>query len=96
MTRLVRPFSRALKVSDGFTLIELLVVIAILTRMLLPALSKAKDKATGTQCEGDLKQITLIISRYSLDSREYLPEPNWNSPWLRRGWLYDASGGSVP
>jgi prepilin-type N-terminal cleavage/methylation domain-containing protein len=91
--------SAARAAGAAFTLIELLVVIAIfaiLASMLLPALAKSKDKATRTQCEGDLKQINLAINMYSLDFREFLPEPNWNSPWLRKGWLYDASKGSVP
>jgi len=77
-----------MKVSKGFTLIELLVVIsiiALLMSIIVPALQKAKQKASSIWCLSNLRAVTTSVRVYSMSYDTYLP--NSGRPWPHMGFL---------
>lgn len=78
-----------------FTLIELLIVvviIAILTAMLLPALSRAKERARRVVCLNNLSQQGTALFMYADDAKKKVPPAADAAAWLE----YSRTGGLWP
>jgi prepilin-type N-terminal cleavage/methylation domain-containing protein len=79
-TKCIHSPGRGPSRGPAFTLIELLVVIAIiaiLAALLLPALSRAKQKARDTICVSQLKQAGVAMHMYTDDFEDLL---FWGDP----------------
>ncbi len=76
----------------GFTLIELLVVvaiIAILASLLLPTLSKAREKAKEITCAANFKQCGMAVMLYADDNEDNIPKQTTIDP---SAYYYPAQG----
>jgi prepilin-type N-terminal cleavage/methylation domain-containing protein/prepilin-type processing-associated H-X9-DG protein len=79
----IRPWGER----DGFTLIELLVVIAIiaiLAALLLPTLSRSKEKALTIRCTSNVHQINLAARMYIDDNNGFFAW-TWTGTQIGRG-----------
>jgi prepilin-type N-terminal cleavage/methylation domain-containing protein len=95
--------SQALSAKESFrpfTLVELLVVIAIiaiLAAMLLPSLSRARERAKLTLELADRKQLGLVTTIYADDADGFLPSVFEHKLWNRIHVIrYGNTGTSIP
>jgi prepilin-type N-terminal cleavage/methylation domain-containing protein/prepilin-type processing-associated H-X9-DG protein len=85
--------------NPGFTLLELLVVIAIiaiLAALLMPALSRAKQRAAQATCINNLKQLGLGMQMYIDDNRDTFPGmASQHSGFQASDWIWWRTNNSA-
>ena len=84
----------------AFTLIELLVVIAIiaiLAAMLMPVLSRAKQRAQGALCLNNGKQLMVAMHIYTSENNDfYPPNPDDGNTDPGYNWCSGSAGIGQP
>lgn len=91
----VNSSSVRLVTASGFSVMELLVVIsviAILVSLLLPAMSRAKQRAQSIECQNNLKQLQLAWIMYTGDHDGAMPPNEEGRPFgvwegVRNSWV---------
>ena len=91
MKKILRTFS-----AGAFTLIELLIVIGIIVLLIavvIPVLSRARERARVSVCASNLKQIGIGIASYATDSVGERIPPFYNGlkdkDWFNFGWGWE-------
>ena len=85
----------------AISLIEVMVVVAILgvlAGLLLPAISRAKDKRAQMVCINNIKQMVVATQLHASDNDDRLPWSNWLADDLahgKPGWLYTINTNAV-
>ncbi len=81
------------RVSGAFTLVELLVVVGILTILavlLLPAVSRSRDKAKAAWCLVNLRQWGVATHLFTINNDDFLPKDGFATPTqpghFKEGW----------
>jgi prepilin-type N-terminal cleavage/methylation domain-containing protein/prepilin-type processing-associated H-X9-DG protein len=99
----LKPYPRYCTRSKGslaFTLIELLVtisIIGILASLLLPSLSRSKQKAQGIYCLNNGRQMMIAITLYATDFHDLLmPNPDDATRLTGHNWCSGVAGRNGP
>jgi len=67
-------------------------IIAILAALLLPALTRAKNRAQMIQDLNNAKQILLGMHMYATDTKDYMPQPGWGQITTVENWVFGSAG----